>query len=59
MTKLKATKQNKVWPDIVNNSFKTIRLMDMPGHEKYLKTTMDGLTSMFPDYCMIVIAANK
>ena len=53
------SKQSKVWPDIVKNSTRTIRLMDMPGHEKYLKTTMDGLTSMFPDYGMLVIAANK
>ena len=30
----------------------------MCGHEKYLKTTMHGLTSLFPDYCLLVIGAN-
>jgi GTPase len=30
----------------------------MCGHEKYLKTTMHGLTSLFPDYCLLVVGAN-
>ena len=30
----------------------------MCGHEKYLKTTMHGLTSLYPDYCIVVIGAN-
>ena len=51
-------KKNKIWPDIVQNSEKIVHLLDMCGHEKYLKTTMHGLTSQFPDYCLIVIGAN-
>ena len=31
----------------------------MCGHEKYLKTTMHGLTSLYPDYCLLVVAANR
>lgn len=30
----------------------------MCGHEKYLKTTMHGLTSLYPDYCILVVGAN-
>ena len=30
----------------------------MCGHEKYLKTTMHGLTSLYPDYCLLIIGAN-
>jgi GTPase len=59
VTKIAHTqKKNKIWPDIVNNSTKIIHLMDMCGHEKYLKTTMHGLTSLFPDYCLLVVGAN-
>ena len=33
-------------------------LLDLCGHEKYLKTTVFGLTSHFPDYAMIIVGAN-
>lgn len=59
MTKVSHTsKKNKIWPDIVQNSSKIVHLLDMCGHEKYLKTTMHGLTSLYPDYCLLVIGAN-
>lgn len=51
-------KKNKIWPDIVKNSSKIVHLLDMCGHEKYLKTTMRGLTGMFPDYAMLFIGGN-
>jgi GTPase len=51
-------RKNKIWPDIVENSEKIIHLLDMCGHEKYLKTTMHGMNSLFPDYAMIFIGAN-
>ena len=35
-----------------------IHLIDLAGHEKYLRTTLDGLTSYFPDYAFVVINAN-
>jgi GTPase len=43
----------------VDNSAKIIHILDMCGHEKYLKTTMHGLTSLYPDYCLLVVAANR
>ena len=48
----------KSWPDIVKESSKIISLFDLCGHEKYLKTTILGLTSMFCDLCFILVGAN-
>lgn len=33
-------------------------LLDLCGHEKYLKTTIFGLVGLSPDYSMIIIGAN-
>jgi len=33
-------------------------LLDLCGHEKYLKTTMFGLVGMVPDYSMIIVGSN-
>ena len=48
----------KDWTEIVKKSVKIISFYDLAGHEKYLKTTIIGLSSSFPDYCFIVIGAN-
>ena len=32
--------------------------LDLAGHEKYLKTTVYGVTGLFPDYGIVVIGAN-
>lgn len=43
------TAKKKVsWPEIVEGSSKVIQLIDLCGHEKYLKTTMFGLAGLFP-----------
>lgn len=50
---------NKItWPEIVQRSSKIISFFDLAGHEKYLKTTILGLSSSFPDICFIIIGAN-
>ncbi len=41
----------------INNN-KVVSLIDLAGHEKYLKTTVSGITGMFPDRGIIVIGAN-
>ena len=46
------------WPEIVKNSNKIISFVDMAGHEKYLKTTISGISSCCPDFSMIIIGAN-
>jgi GTPase len=46
------------WIDISNRSAKIISFFDLAGHEKYLRTTIYGLSSLYPDYCLIMIGAN-
>ena len=46
------------WTDIVKQSSKIISFYDLAGHEKYLKTTILGLSSTIPDICFITIGAN-
>ena len=41
-----------------NDLKKVISLVDMAGHEKYLKTTVYGITGLFVDYGIVVIGAN-
>ena len=36
----------------------TITLVDLCGHERYLKTTVFGLTALVPDYAMVIVGAN-
>ena len=54
---VKLDKQN-AWADIASQSAKLISFFDLAGHEKYLRTTIYGLSSLFPDYCLIMIGAN-
>uniref|UniRef100_A0A6C0EJX2 Tr-type G domain-containing protein n=1 Tax=viral metagenome TaxID=1070528 RepID=A0A6C0EJX2_9ZZZZ len=50
--------RKKTWPDIVKNSSKIVTFFDLCGHEPYLKTTIMGLTSQFPDVVFILVGAN-
>jgi len=47
-----------VWSDVVEGSSKVISFIDLGGHEKYLKTTMFGLTGHVPHYVMLSIGSN-
>ena len=40
------------------NKSKIILFVDLAGHEKYLKTTVYGLTGTFPNYGIVVMRAN-
>lgn len=53
-----STNKNKAWAEVVSKTKKIISLIDLCGHEKYLKTTMLGMVGMVPDYVMIVVGAN-
>jgi GTPase len=46
------------WPEIIGQSAKVITFFDLCGHEKYLKTTILGMTSQFPDLAIITVGAN-
>jgi len=50
--------KNNAWTDITSRSSKLISFYDLAGHEKYLRTTIHGLSSLYPDYCLIMIGAN-
>jgi GTPase len=50
--------KNKYWKDVVEHSRKVVTLIDLCGHETYLKTTIFGLVSMAPDYATIIVGAN-
>jgi GTPase len=41
-----------------NQDSKVVSLIDLAGHERYLKTTVFGVTGMFPDRGIVVIGAN-
>ncbi|CAN0051689.1 unnamed protein product [Ascophyllum nodosum] len=46
------------WAEVVNHSNRSVTLIDLCGHEKYLKTTVFGLTGLMPDFCLLVVGAN-
>lgn len=50
--------KNKYWAEVVAKSTKFVSLIDLCGHEKYLKTTMLGMVGLVPDYAMVIIGAN-
>jgi GTPase len=50
--------KNKYWPEVVKKSSKIINMIDLCGHEKYLKTTLFGLVGLDPDYVTLIIGAN-
>ena len=50
--------KNKYWAEVVSKSSKFVSLIDLCGHEKYLKTTMFGMVGLIPDFAMVIIGAN-
>jgi GTPase len=60
---LYAPKEDKILKDIKIRTkttwdTKVTSFLDLAGHAKYLKTTIFGVTGMFPDYGIVVIGAN-
>ncbi|KAK6638253.1 GTP-binding protein 1 [Polyplax serrata] len=46
------------WVKICERSSKVITFIDLAGHERYLKTTVFGMTGHAPDFGMLMIGAN-
>ncbi|CAH8598438.1 unnamed protein product [Schistosoma bovis] len=46
------------WSEICEASAKVITFIDLAGHERYLKTTIFGMTGHAPDYVMFMVGAN-
>jgi len=58
MKQKKISNRNK-WSEITKEATKIVSFYDLAGHEKYLRTTIYGLSSMCPDYCFVVIGGNS
>jgi GTPase len=46
------------WTSICRKSAKVITFIDLAGHERYLKTTIFGMTGNNPDFVMLIVGAN-
>ncbi|KAJ3614953.1 hypothetical protein NHX12_018522 [Muraenolepis orangiensis] len=46
------------WTKICERSSKVITFIDLAGHERYLKTTVFGMTGHMPDFCMLMVGSN-
>lgn len=46
------------WAEINDRSDQTLTLIDLCGHEKYLKTTLFGLTGLMPDFALLIVGSN-
>ena len=47
------------WTNICKKSAKVITFIDLAGHERYLKTTIFGMTGNNPDFVMLIVGANS
>lgn len=53
-----STITNNSFTEIIEDKRLIISLIDLAGHEKYLKTTMSGITGSFIDYGLVLVGAN-
>merc|ERR1719195_2274660 len=49
---------NLDWVRVCKQSSKVITFIDLAGHERYLKTTVFGMTGHAPDFGMLMVGAN-
>jgi len=53
-----ARREKLTWDQISERSAKMVSFIDLAGHERYLKTTLYGMTSHSPDCVMLMVGAN-
>ena len=46
------------WIKVCENSTKVVTFIDLAGHERYLKTTVFGMTGHAPDFGMLMVGSN-
>lgn len=46
------------WEEITAKAAKILSFVDLAGHEKYLKTTVFGMTGTAPEFAMLMVGAN-
>ena len=54
---LATERHQKITADVADTA-KVVSFIDLAGHERYLRTTVYGLTAHEPDYVMVVVGAN-
>ncbi|KAL0082873.1 P-loop containing nucleoside triphosphate hydrolase protein [Phycomyces blakesleeanus] len=47
------------WEEVCQRSAKVLSFVDLAGHEKYLKTTVFGMTGNAPEFAMLMVGANS
>jgi len=56
---LATAKREKLgWEEICKRAAKVVSFIDLAGHERYLKTTLYGLSGCAPDYVMLMVGGN-
>ncbi|KAG0006673.1 hypothetical protein BGZ65_005329 [Modicella reniformis] len=50
--------RNASWEEICGKSAKVLSFIDLAGHERYLKTTVFGMTGCAPDFVMLMVGSN-
>ena len=55
----RAQGRKQSWEEIGRQSAKVISFTDLAGHERYLRTTVFGMLSSSPNYCLLMVAANN
>ena len=53
-----ASGRKLTWEEISEKASKIISFIDLAGHERYLRTTVFGLTGCAPDYVMLMVGGN-
>lgn len=53
------TNRRKSEDEVAKESYRVITLMDLAGHEKYLKTTIHGVASGMADYALILVNSRQ
>ncbi|XP_063727797.1 GTP-binding protein 1-like [Symsagittifera roscoffensis] len=46
------------WQVVCRRASKVVTFIDLAGHEKYLKTTIFGMTGHLPDFSMLMVGSN-
>ncbi|KAG0334267.1 hypothetical protein BG004_000487 [Podila humilis] len=50
--------RNAPWDEICAKAAKVLSFIDLAGHERYLKTTVFGMTGCAPDFVMLMVGSN-
>ncbi|ORZ14744.1 P-loop containing nucleoside triphosphate hydrolase protein [Absidia repens] len=52
------TGRKLTWDEVMDKASKILSFVDLAGHEKYLKTTVFGMTGNFPEFVMLLVGGN-